>query len=247
MFTITSEQILAALPQEIKGWLGKGVDLFQCEPLEPPSTKPAGLLSSSLPQDFRQIESLPATKYNEIYADSLLEIAHALTVEAGLKGSYGGVSGSVDSKFGFSQNRTEKRHLLQISFVASAASYNITGNEEALRQHLDGSFKDALEKWNVDDLINTYGTHLIIKMMVGGRAEYFCQSSDLSSISKSDFRVAAMARYENAGGSLEGAGSVGSIDSTRQQLVSGTLNIITRGGTPEAAVNIRDGGWSSWV
>ena len=81
---LTSAQVLAALPQELKGWLGNGIDLFQCVPFEPPSTKPARLLSSSLPEDFRRIDSLPATKYKEIYADSRLHMNHQLTVEAGL-------------------------------------------------------------------------------------------------------------------------------------------------------------------
>jgi hypothetical protein len=247
MTIFTIAQLLEALPQEIKGWLGKGIDLFECEPFEPPSTKPARLLSKSLPPDLRQIESAPGTDYTEIYADSLLEITHALTVEAGLKGSYGVASGSVESKFGFSQSRTEKRHLMQISFVGSAASYSITESSEGLKQLLDPEFKNALEKGNVDHLFKTYGTHLIVKMTVGGKAEYFCQSSDLSSISKSEFRVAAQAKYASAGGSLEGSGSVEGIDSTKQQLVSGSLNISTRGGSAKWATKLRDGAWASWV
>jgi hypothetical protein len=135
------DQILAALPQEIKGWLGTGIDIFQCEPFEPPSTKPASLLSSSLPKDFRRIESLPAIKYREVYADSLLEMNNQLTVEAGLKGSYGGVSGSVDSKFSKSEGKTEKRHLLQIFFFASNWFYSITKSKEGLKQLLDPEFK----------------------------------------------------------------------------------------------------------
>src|ERR1700751_1344350 len=131
------DQILAALPQEIKGWLGTGIDIFQCEPFEPPSTKPASLLSSSLPEDFRRIDSMATIKYREIYADSLLEMNNQLTVEAGLKGSYGGVSGSVDSKYTLSQGRTEKRHLLQIFFFASNWFYSITKSSEELQELLN--------------------------------------------------------------------------------------------------------------
>jgi hypothetical protein len=243
----TSTQVLAALPHEIKGWLGTGIDLFQCEPFEPPSTKPASLLSSSLPQDFRRIESLPATKYREVYADSLLDMNNQLTVEAGLKGSYGGVSGSVDSKFSKSEGRTEKRHLLQILFFASGWVYSITKSSEELKQLLNPQFKNALATGNVDDLFKTYGTHLIIKMIVGGRAEYSCESSDLTSISRTDFRVAAKAKYEAAGGSLEGSGGVESIDSKKQQLVSGSINITTIGGDPAQGVKLRDGAWGAWV
>ena len=240
-------QILEALPREVKGWLGKGIDLFECEPFEPPSTKPAALLSSSLPEDFRQIKSLPATDLDEVYADSLLEITHALTVEAGLKGSYGVASGSIELKFGFSESRTEKRHLLQLHYFNSAANYSITKSSEELKELLNPQFKKALATANLDELFKTYGTHLIVKMIVGGKAEYFCQSSDLSSISKKDFRVAAQAKYETAGGSVQGSGSVEGIDSKKEQLVSGSLRITTRGGDPKWANMLRDGSWSAWI
>jgi MAC/Perforin domain len=240
-------QVLAALTPEIKGWLGQGIDLFHCDPLRPPSTKPARLLSSSLPKDFRRIESQPALNYQEVYADSLLEIVNKLTVEAGLKGSYGGVSGSVDSKFSHTGERTEKKHLLQISFVSSNWSYNIAESNEGLKPLLDPRFRDALATGNVDDLFKTYGTHLIIKMIVGGRAEYYCQSADLSSLTERDFRVVAKAKYEQAGGSLEGTGGVGSIDSKKEQLVSGSINITTTGGDPAEGIKLRDGAWGAWV
>jgi hypothetical protein len=244
---LTSAQFLAALPHELKGWLGTGIDIFQCEPFEPPSTKPASLLSSSLPQDFRRIESLPATKYREVYADSLLDMNHQLTVEAGLKGSYGGVSGSVDSRFSKNEERTEKRHLLQIFFFASSWAYSITKSKEELKELLNPQFKAALATGNLDDLCKTYGTHLIIKMLVGGRAEYSCESSDLTSISKKDFSVAAKAKYEQAGGSIEGSTAVGSSDSKKEQLVSGSINITTTGGQPKWGVKLRDGAWGAWV
>jgi hypothetical protein len=110
------DKVQAALPHDIKGWLGTGIDLFQCEPFEPPSTKPASLLSSSF-QDFRRVESMPAIKYKEIYADSLLDMSQKLTVEAGLKGSYGGVSGSVDSKFSLSEGGPKRGIFYKFSFL----------------------------------------------------------------------------------------------------------------------------------
>jgi hypothetical protein len=240
-------EILAALPQEIKGWLGNGIDLFQCEPFEQPSTKPARLLSSSLPQDFREITSLPALKYREVYADSLLDMSNQLTVEAGLKGSYGGVGASVDSRFSKSEERTEKRHLLQIFFFSSSWAYSITKSSEELKELLNPQFKNALATGNLDDLFKTYGTHLIVKMLVGGRAEYSCESSDLTSISKKDFSVAAKAKYEQAGGSIEGSAAVGSSDSRKEQLVSGSIQIATIGGDPQWGVKLRDGAWGAWV
>jgi MAC/Perforin domain len=213
---------------------------------EAPSTKPASLLISSLPPDFRRIESLPAIKYKEVYADSLLEMTNQLTVEAGLKGSYGSVSGSVDSKFSKSEGRTEKSHLQQIFFFASNWFYSITKSSEELKELLNPQFKKALEIGNINKLFQTYGTHLIVKMMVGGRAEYSCESSDLTSISKTDFHVAAKAKYAQAGGSIEGSTAIGSSNSRIEQLVSGSINIATTGGLPEHGVKLRDGAWGAW-
>ena len=243
---LTSAKVKETLPREIKGWLGRGIDLFRCAPFDPPSTKPANLLKS-LPQDFSGIETLMNTGYDEVYADSILEIAQKLTVEAGLKGSYGGFSGNVASKFSQTGERSEKRHLLQISFLASSSSYSIIKPKEELKSLLDDNFKIALATWNVDALFNTYGTHLIVKMIVGGRAQYFCQTSNLSSISETDFRAAAKAKYKQAGGSVEASGGSDKSDSKKEQLVSGSINIMTTGGDAKWAVQLKDGKWKQWV
>jgi hypothetical protein len=63
-----------AIPDPIKGWLGKGIDLFECDPLNTPSPKAVKLLSSS-------VDSLPATNYNE----SITPSTPAETARGGFK------------------------------------------------------------------------------------------------------------------------------------------------------------------
>jgi hypothetical protein len=109
-------------------------------------------------------ETLPVreSKFRETYADNLLELSHELGVEAGLKGSYGGVTASVSSKF--------------------------------LKQQLDPEFKSALNTSDPAELFSEYGTHLVRKIRIGGRAEYFCQSTATSRMTSDEFKIAAKAK-----------------------------------------------------
>jgi hypothetical protein len=235
----------ARLAQELLGWLGRGVDLFQFDPFAAvKSSKPATILSEPIPSDKQPLRSYG---YEEIYADSLLQMTHKLIVEAGVKGSYGGFSGSVNSKFGLTEKRTEKRHLLKICYVVSGESHNITKDKEALKKMLNDDFKTALANWDADDLLDTYGTHLIRKMIIGGRAEYFCQSSDISSISERDFKICAKAKYKAAGGSLQGTSDVETYDKEKLRLLTGSESIAVIGGSAEAAIKLKDGKWDKWA
>ena len=233
---------------ELTGWLGRGIDLFQFDPFGEPRAKPTRILVASPPQGVIERLPLRAYGYHEQYADSLLEITHKLTVEAGLKGSYGkSISGSVNSKFGLTEKRTEKRHFLKISYVISGDNYFITRDKEAIKNLLHEDFKNALAKSNVDDLFDAYGTHLIKSMIIGGRAEYFCQSSDLSSIDERTFKIAAKAKYKAAGGSLEGTSDVETVDKQKLNLVQGSIAIEAIGGSAEAAAEIKKGKWKEWA
>jgi MAC/Perforin domain len=223
--------------------------LFQFDPFAAvPSAKPTRILVASPPEGVIEKLALRAHGYRETYADSLLEVTRKLTVDAGLKGSYGGLSGSVNSKFGSSAKNTEKRHFLKISYNVSADGYNITKDKEGLKGLLNDDFKNALANWgDVDELFNAYGTHLIKQITIGGRAEYFCQSSDISSISETDFKLVAKSKYKGAGGSLEGTGGVETVDKTKLKLVQGSESIATIGGSGEAAINLKEGHWAEWA
>jgi hypothetical protein len=91
-----------------------------------PSVKTPRILQAARLKDEEQtggiIQKLSIGRggYDETYADSLSDISHKLTIEAGLKGSYSGVTGSIESKFGLSGQRIEKTHFLKIIFGVSA-------------------------------------------------------------------------------------------------------------------------------
>src|SRR5580658_4787842 len=121
------------------GYLGYGVDLFRVDPWKP---KYKGRILVDSLQTERH--SLKVTGYRETYEDTFLHLAHTLTVEAGLKGSYGDFSGSVSTKFGSVEKRTEKKHIQKISFTVSGHSHAIKATREELLELLTTGVKTAI-------------------------------------------------------------------------------------------------------
>jgi hypothetical protein len=224
------------------GSLGYGVDLFQADPWLPKYK--SRILAEPI---ISERHLLRATGYREIYADSFLQLSHTLAVEAGLKGSYGDFSGSVDSKFSRSEKRTEKRHIQKISFTVSGNSHALKSTRAGLKKMLDNDFKAALATADVGELFRDYGTHVAYKITTGGRAEYYCETSDISSMTAQEFKVAARAKYKSAGGKIEGHQSTETTDSRKEKLVSGSASIATIGGSAKASVNLKTGGWAKWA
>jgi MAC/Perforin domain len=191
--------------------------------------------------------SIMATGYREVYEDSFLQLSHTLTVEAGLKGSYGDFSGSVSSKFGSVEKRTEKRHLQKISFTVSGYSHSIKATRASLKTLLNEGFRGALATMTPGDLFREYGTHLINKIIMGGRAEFFCQTSDIYSMSKQEFQVIARSKYKAAGGKIEGNQSTDTTNSKKEHLVLGSVSVDIIGGSAKGAIMLKDGEWSKWA
>jgi len=224
------------------GYLGYGVDLFQANPWLPKYK--SRILAEPINSERH---TLRTTGYREIYSDSFLELSHTLAVEAGLKGSYGDFSGSVNSKFSRSEKRTEKRHIQKISFTVSGNSHAVKSTRAGLKQMLDDGFKAALATADVGELFRDYGTHVAFKITTGGRAEYYCQTSDIAVMTAQRFKVAARAKYKSAGGKVEGHQSTETTNTKDEKLVSGSESIDTVGGSAKASLNLKDGGWAKWA
>jgi hypothetical protein len=241
-----------SLDAQLDQYLGRGVDLFQVNPWN--RTFKTRMLEAP------HYETLPVreNKFRETYADNLLELSHELGVEAGLKGSYGGVTASVSSKFQSSEQRSEKRHFVKISNDIAAKSLVVAKGKAELKQQLDPDFKSALNTSDPAELFSEYGTHLVRKIRIGGRAEYFCQSTDTSRMTSDEFKIAAKAKFQSLGGDLaedKGAGgsvgvssSVRTLDTTNVKDVMGNSSIDTLGGSAESSVKINDKtGWARWA
>jgi len=171
-----------ALTHEQDEYLGMGVDIFRFDPWQP------SFKARMLDDPVREQSPIGRGRIHEISEDNLLEVGRQIGVEAGLKGGYAGVTASVKTKFKRSEERSEKTHFLKISFTHSGNVLYVEGSGEQIRAQLNEEFKNALNNGDPDKLIRDYGTHLVTRIIVGGRAEYYARSSATSRMTKESSR-----------------------------------------------------------
>jgi hypothetical protein len=239
---------MAVVRHEQDEYLGTGVDIFRFDPWAP------SFKARMLEDPVREESPIDRTQYREISEDNLLEVCHQIGVEAGLKGGYAGVTASVKTKFKRSEERSQKTHFLKISFTNSGTVLYVEGSGAQIRAQLNEEFSSALNNGDPDKLIRDYGTHLVTRIIVGGRAEYYARSSATSSMTKEEFEVAARAKYDSLGGVAEDAGSVqvstrvGTTDTRNVRDVVASESIDTIGGTAVSAVGIKSKrDWDAWA
>jgi MAC/Perforin domain len=242
-----------AVRHEQDEYLGTGVDIFRFDPWKP------SFKARMLEDPVREESPIDRSQYREISEDNLLEVSRQIGVEAGLKGGYAGVTASVKTKFKRSEERSQKTHFLKISFTNSGTVLYVEGSGAQIRAQLNEEFKSALNDGDPDKLIRDYGTHLVTRIIVGGRAEYYARSSATSSMTKEQFEVAARAKYDSLGGvagedadaatgSVQVSTRVGTTDTTNLKDVVSSESIDTIGGTAVSAVGIKSKrDWDTWA
>jgi len=242
-----------AVTHEQDEYLGTGVDIFRFDPWAP------SFKARMLDDPVREESPIDRSQYHEISEDNLLEVSRQIGVEAGLKGGYAGVTASVKTKFKRSEERSQKTHFLKISFTNSGTVLYVEGSGAQIRAQLNEEFSNALNNGDPDRLIRDYGTHLVKRIIVGGRAEYYARSSATSSMTKEQFEVAARAKYDSLGGvagedadgatgSVQVSTRVGTTDTTNLKDVVSSESIDAIGGTAVSAVGIKSQrDWDAWA
>jgi len=238
---------------ELEEYLGTGVDIFRADPWAP------SFKTRMLEDPITEETPIARGQYREISGENLLEVSHQIGVEAGLKGGYAGVTASVKAKFKRSEQRSEKTHFVKISFTHSGTTLYIEGGRQQIRAQLNEEFRNALNNGDPDELIREYGTHLVRKIIVGGRAEYYVRSSATSRMTSEEFEAAARAKYDSLGGvtdedadaptgSIQVSSKVRTKDTTKIRDLVGNESIDTIGGSAVAAVGIKSKkDWDAWA
>ena len=119
---------------ELEEYLGTGVDIFRFNPWAP------SFKTRMLDDPIREETPIGRGQYKEISGENLLEVGQEIAVEAGLKGGYAGISGSIKSKFKRSEQRSAKSHFLMISFTHSGTRLYVEGGKEQIRAQLRDEF-----------------------------------------------------------------------------------------------------------
>ena len=210
-------------------YLGVGVNVFKYRYPHPPV-----LAQSINPAEIARTRTSGRTEVDETYGSNFTEFAENLAVAAGLEGSYGGFSGSLDVAYDKNDRNSLNTKFFRIKNTVAGKILVIDHNPDVLKQHLTAEFKSALANFDPAKLFEVYGTHVIVEVSLGGEAEIIFNSSASESVSKEDFELKAKAAYEGMGGDVSAKASVNLSQERLAKISLGTGKLRVHGGSDGA-------------
>lgn len=211
--------------------------------------------------DLGALES--TLSFRNYTGSSVEELTNKLNASASISGKYLGFKGEAGASFKTSSfNKSENEYA--ISYIEKSIrpiSLNLDRNE--VINYMTVSAYKAINGLNttgtygpiktqypttiegMKKLIADYGTHLIIKTVMGGRAKY-CMTVDVSQVEGSyDLNAFAKCSYKNAFIDASGSVSDSLKASFKKNASACNIELTVEGGTPDAARKLFNGRDSS--
>jgi hypothetical protein len=236
----------AALVAKGIEYLGQGVNIFQQGYLETPSH---GRMLNITEKDVTKIR-INKTNLTETYGSNFAEFLQEFSVEAGLEGSYGGFSASVEAMFSNAQRTSIDIRFAQLALVVSGAKLNLSRDKVVLRGLLNPEFKRALDNDDPQDLFNAYGTHVAVALRIGGMLTYYSYSKATEHQTEKDFKLAAQAKYKGFGATVGANAALTEKEKEAAKTVEGSTHLWVNGGEAGASARVRNddkGSYGDWA
>jgi hypothetical protein len=137
-------------------------------------------------------------------------------------------SGKVDSEFGVEKQTTEKQTFIRYIQYHTIYKSAFTGEDEDLVAMLSPQFKSDLVKYKNQPatIFSKYGTHLITKYYLGGRADMNFVFNNSSSLTEERIKGAVQASYAR----VSGKASAEDVEKSKVVLDNSVLTLKTYGG-----------------
>lgn len=202
------------------------------------------------PSSLLNVTPIRKTSLEMIYGETYASFTKELSVSVGIEGSFGGYSASVDTQFDSTSRETTTTQFLKLSTTVAGSVLSIGWDLDVLRANLTSAFATAIESKSPAALIKAYGTHLVAKAEIGGRAEYYCSASSSEKVKESRFKVLAKAGYSGIGGSISGSSGVSTADKEEAKRLGGNKSLNVLGGsatTRTALQGNKPEAWTDWA
>ena len=143
----------------------------------------------------------PAAGYSSQFADSFASLSRKLSVTAHAEVDSFGFQGSLDTKFSESTKTSAETQVASIQKHHTAFVLEF-GDIDDLEEHLDRHFKRDLDdsSFPPEDLFAKHGTHVVTKVLLGGRLDYWFSSKSTESMSSKAFEASVKASYGGVSG-----------------------------------------------
>ena len=158
---------------------------------------------------------------HSISGSSFEEFSDQLARSAGLKMSYGGFKASVKANYNASENSTTSRNFSSRTKIFTSSRYYMQKNKFLLRAFLTDQFAEDLKRMTPEQIINAYGTHVVLSALLGAKFELRTTSAANTMMKKECFDAHVEAEYNG----LVGSGSVTADTSSCSSSNKSTSNI----------------------
>lgn len=198
-----------------------------------------------------KLGQFPVDKFtvNQFQGTTIDEYVTSLGVSAGLSGSYGFFSGSINSTLSQMGSVTNEWSFATIQVKHRVHGLSVLRMEATdLQQYLLPDFADDINS-DLDPavLFQLYGTHVIGKLVVGGRLDYNLSAWISSEQQKRSVGVYAEAKFDSGFASLD-LNTTFDYSTYRSQYVSQEqVSMASVGGQGTSARIWTDGDYTAWV
>lgn len=173
------------------------------------------------------------------------EIARKMESSSTLKGSFGGFKAEVGASFTHEDvSRTENTFALGTVDVALTQAYLGGIQKNNVRNYMTDDAKrvidgnGSIDTKNFQDVINSYGTHLLVKAPLGGRLRYATTIDKKHVQSENDLKMWANANYKNKFIESDTQVSVEQKKSHQMTDEKGSVRVSAEGGSYDAVIAI---------
>jgi hypothetical protein len=187
-----------------------------------------------------------AAKVRSESAESIQEYASRLSSRTDVKGAYGAFKGELGVEF--SKDETQMTSRAYTAFEVLIIKWDLSMPNADLRQYLTAQARKDIDdaSKSPDEVLDTYGTHFVRSLRVGGTASRYSSTDTTKFTSTSDLEIAAKMSYKNSAGKLsaeekaEYGTTVSKFDSASK------TEALARGGDSGLATRVFQGEFDAW-
>lgn len=192
--------------------------------------------------EFMLVMAKPNTEISSKTASSVSSLMRQMTVSASAEADIGGFEGSVESKFGKTEEQSKSLYVASLREKRTEFILEYDELEPAdLKEHLSSRFLKALngaggtDPLSAEKLFETYGTHVVTRIELGGRLDFWYSSEETESMTEEEFEISVKASY----GGVSGAAAFASKSVNKKAEASIGVMIEAVGGEGAAASTLK--------
>ncbi|MBN2752544.1 MAG: hypothetical protein JXQ84_07515 [Rhodospirillaceae bacterium] len=143
-----------------------------------------------------QFNEVQCGKVTTVYGQSLDDYAKTLKGRLNIDGKYGFFKGEIEASFSHQEKQSQSLQFMTVSCIQQGYKISLAGSARDWWEHLDSSFLRDVMVMEPKVLFETYGTHVLTRIFIGGKSQCSFSSRKSSSFGETEFRAAITAKYE---------------------------------------------------